>query len=170
MIKINPDYICKKVTQTEFRRSYVEFADECPCYDAALEVMANINNGLGLASDDDTGYFVAEDKRPLPDTVAIMVMSRANGCWWINDLVASRPGTGLGVTLAAYGMAFAARDYGNASNCEIQLISLNVASRRFWEKMGFAMLNPSNGGHGTMTFRIANSRPASPLVASAAVS
>lgn len=38
MVKINPDYICKKVTQTEFRRSYVEFEDECPCDDAALEV------------------------------------------------------------------------------------------------------------------------------------
>jgi hypothetical protein len=167
MIKINPDYVCKKVNQIEFRTGFAELAGECPSDSAALEVMANINNGLGMASDDDTAYFVAEDKSPLPDTVAIMVMSKTNGCWWINDLVALRPGTGLGMTLAAYGMAFAARDYGNSSNCEIQLISLNTASRRFWEKMGFAMLNPSNGGHGTMTVRISNSRPTSPIVASA---
>lgn len=165
MPRINSAFSCRKVDFQGFREAIGEAAmlAQSP---AAQEVIATMNT-ISTARSNDTAqeqakvaYFAAYEG---DDAVGLMVMFKEGPTWKIEDVFAGVAGSGLGSTLAAFGMDYAISDYGNKPNCEIRLTSLDDASCAFWKKMGFVMLPGVASGHGGMIYRVPNSRPTTPL-------
>lgn len=166
MPRTNAAFDCRKVDFITFREAIgdASMLAETP---AAQEVIATMNT-ISTARSNDTpqeqakvAYFAAYDNTG--DAVGLMVMFKEGTTWKIEDVFAGVAGSGLGSTLATFGMDYAIRDYGNTPNCEIRLTSLDAASCAFWKKMGFVMLPGVSSGHGGMVYRVSNSRATTPL-------
>ncbi len=167
MPNINSAFDCRKVDFITFREALGEAAILATSQ-AGSEVIAMMNT-VSTARSNDTpeeqakvAYFVAYQSDD-DDAVGLMVMFKEGSTWKIEDVFAGVSGSGLGSTLASFGMDYAIRDYGNTPNCEIRLTSLDEASCTFWKKMGFVMLPGVQSGHGGMVYRVSNSRPTTPL-------